>query len=105
MFGRLRIESGEQRSGIHGVNHAHESDDVLYLVSLKVTYQMPLYVVGKHRMLVAHLLRTVLPENTLARIVCLAHRLGGVGLGYCDKGYALGQRFSKRSYLVCYRHV
>ena len=81
----------EQRETVNAVNQRHIRGDVLDLVGLQMTDEVPFDVLGELRVFVTHLLSVVLTENALTVLVQRADVFRRFEFGNGDQARADGQ--------------
>ena len=79
------INGFQEMERIHGLHHRNVREDEFELVGLEVTDEVPLDVGGHLRDFLGQFLRTVLAEDTLARIVSLHQAFDRVKFGNCHQ--------------------
>lgn len=73
------------------MDQMHKRSNVFYFIGLKMSYEMPMYVVRQLRLLVHQLLHVVLPEIPLPQPIQLPDSLHGLRLGNGHQLYARAQ--------------
>ena len=79
------INGFQEMERIHGLHHRNVREDEFELVGLEMTNEVPLDVGGHLRDFLGQFLRTVLTEDTLARIIGLHQAFDRVEFGNCHQ--------------------
>ena len=94
----------DQPRAVDRLDQRDERRDVLHLVGLKMTYHVPLDILGQHFVFCPQLLRAALAEEALPGVVGLPDGFDRVGLRDGDEPYPFGQRLPHAGQLFLYRH-
>ena len=84
------------------MDEADEGSDVLHLVRLEVSDEVPLDVFRQRLVLLYQLLYMALTEDALPTIVCLLYHLDWMVLAHGHQPYAFGQRLFDTVYSFNY---
>ena len=104
-LGCLLVYGLGQTLAVERLDHGDEGGNVFYLVCLQMADHVPLDIFRQQGIFLLEFLRAVLPEETLSRIVGLAHHVGGVELRYGNQPHALRQRGQHLIEIILYeRH-
>ena len=94
VLGGLLVDGLQERERVDAVDERDEGDDVLYLVGLEVSDEVPLDVVGQLGVLVTHLECFVLAEETLSDTIGVLYHRSGLGLGDSHEAHPVGDERS-----------
>ena len=102
---RLLVYLPKQSQGVHGLYHGYVRGNVFHLVSLKVSYKMPFYVIWQCRYLHLKLLLMAFAEDALSLVVCLLDIFRRMIFADGNQSHAIRQTFEHLMKIFCYINV
>ena len=105
---RLLVNLLHQFQAIHRLNHGDIRGDVLHLVGLKMTYEMPFYILRQGLHLLGKLLLMALAEDALTFGVSSLNILVGMKLAdghQTDTGRQTAQHLMKISFYIIHSSI
>ena len=90
-LGCLTVDLAQQSHGVHRIDHRHVGHDILHLVGLQVSDEMPLDVGRQRCVLGLELLHMALAKHPLPLVVGLGNALGRVILAHRHQPHPFGQ--------------